>query len=367
VSSADLPLLNAILNGAAAVLLWLGRGAIRSRERERHRRIMLSALAVSAAFLGSYVTYHLLHGSTRFGGPPAVRLVYLAILLSHTVLAVVNLPLITITVIRALQGQFGKHRKIALWTWRSWLYVSVTGVVVYLMLYQLWTPIRAPSPEAKLEFERAERLHSRGSDEAALEGYTRAAHLGHLGAACFRAVLVDRLQSTETASLAIAHGLSLDPNEPSCLALRGRALILDDHPDRALPILERAASLSARDPFVLATLGFAQFRLRDYHGAAKSFDQSIALDPLPANVYNAGYARFLSGDYREARPLLDRALGFRELDPELAQEAKEDLAIIDGVVWTCPMHPDERGHPGARCSQCGMPLEPATRGLPLGP
>jgi tetratricopeptide (TPR) repeat protein len=238
---------------------------------------------------------------------------------------------------------------------------------VYLMLYQLWTPIRAPSAEAKLQFERAERLHSRGSDQAALEAYTRAAEQGHLGASCFRAVLADRLRSTDTASAAIARGLALDPNEPSCLTLRGRALILDDHPDRALPILEHAASLSARDPFVLATLGFAQFRLRDYQAAAKSFDQSIAIDPLPANVYNAGYARFLSGDYREARPLLDRALGFQDLDPELAEEAKEDLAVIDGVVWTCPMHPDERGHPGDRCSRCGMALEPATRGLPLGP
>jgi tetratricopeptide (TPR) repeat protein len=334
---------------------------------------MLSALAVSAAFLGSYVTYHLLHGSTRFGGPPAVRVVYLGILLSHTVLAIVNLPLIVLTVVRALKREFEKHRRIALWTWRSWMYVSVTGVVVYLMLYQLWTPIRAPSDlepqasEAQKEFERAQHLHSRGLDQEALDAYQHSAKLGHLGASCFSAVLADRLGATETGSAAIGSALSSDPDEPSCLALRGRALILEDRPDRALPILERAGSLAPADPFVLATLGFARFRLHDYRGAAQAFDRSIEIDPLPANVYNAGYSRFLYGDYGQARPLLVRALEFRELDSELVQEAKEDLAIIDGVVWTCPMHPDERGGPKDRCSQCGMALEPATRGLPLGP
>jgi uncharacterized membrane protein YozB (DUF420 family) len=356
-SSADLPLLNAVLNASAAILLITGRSAIKNGARVRHERLMLAALSVSAAFLASYLTYHALHGSTRFSGPAPARAAYLAILLSHTVLAVVNLPLIAVTVIRAKRGRFAEHRRIAVWTWRSWVYVSVTGVVVYLMLYQLW-----PAQAVAAVFQRAEALHAHGQDEQALELYKQAEDAGHPGAACFRAVLDDRLHDTETASRTIAAALRRAPDDPWCLALEGRELIFSDQAADALPLLEKAAKSAPEDAFVLATLGFAEFRNHRYPAAADAFERSIALDPLPANVYNAGYARFLAGDYPGARPLLTRSLTL-ELDPELAGEAKEHLEVIDGVRWLCPMHPDQGGRRGDKCPVCGMALEPASRGL----
>lgn len=137
-TSADLPALNAVLNSIAAVLLFVGRGRILRGDRDAHRAVMLSALGVSAAFLASYLTYHALHGSrsfpTELGG---LRTVYLVILLTHTVLAMVNLPLIAVTVVHALKGRFAQHRRIARWAWAVWVYVSITGVVIYAMLYQL--------------------------------------------------------------------------------------------------------------------------------------------------------------------------------------------------------------------------------------
>jgi putative membrane protein len=134
-STADLPALNAVLNASAAVLLVSALVQIKRGNRELHEKLMLSALVVSALFLASYLLYHALHGSKRFTGPEPIRTVYLAILLSHTVLAVVNLPLVIVTLRRALLGRFADHRKIAKWTWAVWAYVSVTGVVIYLMLY----------------------------------------------------------------------------------------------------------------------------------------------------------------------------------------------------------------------------------------
>lgn len=142
-TTADLPALNALLNGTAAVLLVIGRVLIRSGRRAAHQKVMLAALSVSAAFLASYLVYHLSHGSRRFQGPADVRAVYLVILLTHTVLAAVNVPLVVLTVFRALTGRFEPHRRIARWAWAVWLYVSVTGVVIYVMLYQLWP---APPP-----------------------------------------------------------------------------------------------------------------------------------------------------------------------------------------------------------------------------
>ncbi|MFO0723503.1 MAG: DUF420 domain-containing protein [Myxococcota bacterium] len=133
----DLPALNAVLNFTAFVLLILGRRFIRGGERQRHKNTMLSALAVSSAFLASYLTYHALWGSTHFPQSlPGLRLVYLAILLSHTVLAVLNLPVIVLTLLRALQGRFDQHQRFARIAWPIWVYVSVTGVVIYLLLYQ---------------------------------------------------------------------------------------------------------------------------------------------------------------------------------------------------------------------------------------
>jgi uncharacterized membrane protein YozB (DUF420 family) len=129
--------LNAVLNGTAASLLLAGWLLIRSGRREAHRRVMLAALACSALFLASYLVYHFQVGSVRFRGQGALRTVYLTILLTHTVLAVVIVPLVLVTFTRAHRQQFEAHRRLARITLPLWAYVSVTGVVVYWMLYRL--------------------------------------------------------------------------------------------------------------------------------------------------------------------------------------------------------------------------------------
>ena len=115
----------------------LGYLLIRAGRREAHRRAMLAALGCSALFLLSYLVYHFQVGSVRFQRGGAIRSVYLAILLSHTVLAVAVLPLVLVTTARALRGRFDDHRRVARWTLPVWGYVSVTGVVVYWMLYRM--------------------------------------------------------------------------------------------------------------------------------------------------------------------------------------------------------------------------------------
>lgn len=137
-SISDLPTLNAILNSLSATLLVVGYFLIRRKKINAHRTCMVSAFITSTLFLISYLYYHYHHGATRFTGQGTVRTVYLTILLTHTVLAVVIVPLIFITFARALQARFDKHRVIARWTLPLWLYVSVTGVIVYLMLYHLY-------------------------------------------------------------------------------------------------------------------------------------------------------------------------------------------------------------------------------------
>lgn len=132
-----LPTLNALLNGTSALLLLAGYYRIRRGNREGHRRFMIAGLIVSSLFLVSYLTYHAHAGSVRFHGQGWIRPVYFAILLSHTLLAAVIVPLVLITLVRALRDDFGRHRAIARWTFPIWLYVSVTGVIVYLMLYHL--------------------------------------------------------------------------------------------------------------------------------------------------------------------------------------------------------------------------------------
>jgi putative membrane protein len=133
----DLPALNATLNATAAVLLVVGYLFIRRRRWRAHRACMVAALAVSTVFFVSYLTYHAQVGSVRFQGTGAIRTVYFAILISHTILAATVPFLAVVTVVRALRRRFDRHKKIARWTLPIWLYVSVTGVVVYLMLYQL--------------------------------------------------------------------------------------------------------------------------------------------------------------------------------------------------------------------------------------
>ncbi len=132
-----LPTLNAILNATAATLLVIGYVLIRRGNRERHKQVMLSALGCSTAFLISYLYYHYQVGSVHFEGEGSVRTVYLGILLTHTVLAAAVPPLAIITVVLGLRGRYDRHRKIARFTLPIWLYVSVTGVVVYWMLYRM--------------------------------------------------------------------------------------------------------------------------------------------------------------------------------------------------------------------------------------
>jgi len=133
----DLPHVNASLNALSAVLVTMGYGFIRRKRVAAHRACMLSAVVVSSVFLACYLIYHYHVGSVRFQGPPVVRTVYLGILLTHTVLAAAVPVLVGITLYRALKGQFDRHLAIARWTLPIWLYVSVTGVIVYLMLYHL--------------------------------------------------------------------------------------------------------------------------------------------------------------------------------------------------------------------------------------
>ena len=134
----DLPTLNATLNGIAALLLLAGYGFIKSDRQRQHQWCMIGALTTSALFLVSYVIYHLNAGSRPFEGQGPIRVVYFAILITHVILAAVIVPLALVTATRGLRAQFDRHVRIARWTFPIWLYVSVTGVVIYLMLYRLY-------------------------------------------------------------------------------------------------------------------------------------------------------------------------------------------------------------------------------------
>lgn len=132
------PILDASLNGTSAVLLVTARQMIKQGRMAIHRALMLAALTTSSLFLISYLYYHAHVGSVRFQGQGWSRPVYFTILISHTILAVAVLPLVIITLRRALRQRFDRHRLIARWTYPVWLYVSITGVVVYVMLYHLF-------------------------------------------------------------------------------------------------------------------------------------------------------------------------------------------------------------------------------------
>jgi len=137
-----LPHVNACLNSASAILLICGFLFIRRGRVNAHRNCQISAVITSTLFLASYLTYHYYHGTTRFTGVGIVRPIYFIILFSHTVLAIVIVPLVIVTLLRAVRGDFQRHRKIARLTLPVWIYVSVTGVLVYLMLYHLY-----PAPQ----------------------------------------------------------------------------------------------------------------------------------------------------------------------------------------------------------------------------
>jgi uncharacterized membrane protein YozB (DUF420 family) len=134
-SISDLPTLNAILNSASALLLVTGYCFIKRKNINAHRACMVGAFATSTLFLVSYLVYHFNVGSVKFQGQGVMRPIYFAILLTHTVLAAIIVPMVLLTLWRALKGRFDKHRAIARWTFPIWLYVSMTGVVIYLMLY----------------------------------------------------------------------------------------------------------------------------------------------------------------------------------------------------------------------------------------
>jgi uncharacterized membrane protein YozB (DUF420 family) len=133
----DLPAVNATLNSASALLLAAGYFFICRGEVAAHRRCMLAALTTSALFLTTYLIYHYNVGSVPFTGRGWIRVVYFSILITHTILAAVIVPLVLVTLTRALREDFVRHRRIARWTLPLWFYVSVTGVVVYWMLYRL--------------------------------------------------------------------------------------------------------------------------------------------------------------------------------------------------------------------------------------
>ena len=137
-SVALLPHLNALLNATSAVFLVSGWLFIRRGHARAHKRCMIAALSCSAVFLTSYVIYHANAGSRPFPGVGFVRVTYFAILITHVVLAAAILPLALVTATRGLRSQFDRHVRIARWTLPIWLYVSVTGVIIYLMLYQLY-------------------------------------------------------------------------------------------------------------------------------------------------------------------------------------------------------------------------------------
>lgn len=138
-----LPSVNAGLNSITTVLLIIGWIAIKKKLVTFHRACMGAAFATSTLFLISYLTHHYLHGSTKFPGTGPLRTVYFSILISHTILAAAIVPMVLVTLYKALRAQYAGHRRIARWTWPVWIYVSITGVVIYWMLY------KSPSPTGK--------------------------------------------------------------------------------------------------------------------------------------------------------------------------------------------------------------------------
>jgi uncharacterized membrane protein YozB (DUF420 family) len=148
-SLSDLPAVNASLNAMSAMLLAVGFVLIRRGRQAAHRNFMVAAIVCSVLFLTCYVIYHLHAGRTVFKDPAWFRPIYLTLLLTHTTLAVVIIPMIIITASRAARRRFDLHKKIARWTWPIWMYVSVTGVVIYFLLYQIFPQERGAPMRGK--------------------------------------------------------------------------------------------------------------------------------------------------------------------------------------------------------------------------
>ncbi len=140
----DLPHVNAALNGATIVFLAAGLYFILNGERDSHRACMIAALLVSVAFLASYLTYHFNAGLAKFGGEGVIRPIYFTILVVHIAIAAIITPLVPVTAYWALSGQFQRHRRIARWTWPLWMFVAVSGVVVYVMAIHLFPDPTGP-------------------------------------------------------------------------------------------------------------------------------------------------------------------------------------------------------------------------------
>jgi uncharacterized membrane protein YozB (DUF420 family) len=138
ISITDLPLVNAVLNSTSAILLVIGHRFMKQGRIDSHKKCMILVFIFSGLFLTSYLVYHYSHGSQPFQGEGWTRPLYFAILSTHTVLATAIVPLSIITLIRGLKGRFELHKKIARFTYPIWLYVSITGVVIYLMLYRIF-------------------------------------------------------------------------------------------------------------------------------------------------------------------------------------------------------------------------------------
>jgi putative membrane protein len=141
-SLSDLPAINACLNSLSTIFLTAGYIFIRQQNQTAHRNCMIAAFATSTIFLACYLVYHAYAGRTVFRDPAWFRPIYLTILLTHTILAVAIVPLIFLTFHRALKARYELHRKIARWTWPIWMYVSVTGVLIYFLLYQIFPQSR---------------------------------------------------------------------------------------------------------------------------------------------------------------------------------------------------------------------------------
>lgn len=345
-----LPHVHAALNTGVAFLLILGLYAIRNGRRRFHQYAMTGALALSAVFLGSYLFYHFHRGATPFTGQGFIRPVYFAILLSHTVLATLSLPFIIWTVVRAWRGDFEAHARMARKTYWVWLYVAVTGPVVYLLLYHLYAP----------DFEAARRLHESGQDAVALKRYRTLADRGHVGAGCFAAVLGHRIERPETDSATVSDdvlkALQAQADEPLCGTLLGRELIYRNQLEEAERWLRKAVAARPRDAWVHSSLGYALFRQYRYEKAAQAFQSAMSLQPENGvHAYNAGYAYFLLREFERAAPLYEKALRLG-LEGALVQRARQELATMKGTLFSCPMHPHETGEAGDVCGQCGMKL-----------
>ncbi len=140
-TASTLPHVNAVLNSLTIVLLSVGFILIRLGRRDSHRVVMTSAVAVSAVFLVSYLVYHFTAPVFVFRGEGWVRPLYFAMLISHVILATVVTPMVAVTVLRAWRGRFARHRALARWTWPVWMYVAVTGVLIYALLYHVYPPV----------------------------------------------------------------------------------------------------------------------------------------------------------------------------------------------------------------------------------